>query len=224
MASNLAAAQTQYPIIVGEFSLGTYTYCVDYQTCFGETLDASMANLTDYETSLFLRQFWEVQSDVYELAAGWIFWSFSNELGAPWSWSQSAAQNWIPEDPTEKIWPYYANASSFCLDTSNPIAGDQNLPSFPSYANNISNIDIALVKAKNQVVSATNLTETNSTAVNSSSSPASSPTGLSSTIQTTSVSATSASAADRAAGVRATSGIMGVLALLGTTIALVAVQ
>lgn len=29
---------------------------------------------------MFLRQFWEVQQDVYELAAGWIFWSFKHEL------------------------------------------------------------------------------------------------------------------------------------------------
>lgn len=71
------------------------------------------------DQSMFLRQFWEVQQDVYELAAGWIFWSFKHELcvpiqvaawtiltrysAAPWSWSQSAAQNWIPEDPTEKM-------------------------------------------------------------------------------------------------------------------------
>jgi hypothetical protein len=39
-----------------------------------------MFNLTSYDESLFLRQFWEVQSDVYELGAGWIFWSFKHEL------------------------------------------------------------------------------------------------------------------------------------------------
>ena len=65
--------------IVGEFSLGIGTYCVDYQSCWSQTLESMMANLTDYETSLFYRQFWEVQQDVYELAAGWIFWSFANE-------------------------------------------------------------------------------------------------------------------------------------------------
>ena len=90
--------------------------------------------------------------DVYELAAGWIFWSHANQFGAPWSWSQSAAQNWIPEDPTERIWPFYPNASSYCLDTANPLAGDQNIPKFPGYANNVSNVDIALSKPKNETI------------------------------------------------------------------------
>jgi len=92
-------------------------------------------------------------SGCYELAAGWIFWSFANELGAPWSWGQSAAQNWIPEDPTEKIWPFYKDASSSCLDLSNPIDGNQNMPSFPSYANNVSNVDISKVHLKSSGVS-----------------------------------------------------------------------
>lgn len=63
-------------------------------------MDEVIANFTStYEASLFLRQFWEVQSDVYELGAGWIFWSVHHELAGPWSWTQSAAQNWIPMDP-----------------------------------------------------------------------------------------------------------------------------
>lgn len=151
LASNIAAAQLQYPVIVGEFSLGTSTYCIDYQSCIGESLNDFISDLTNYNNSLFLRQFWEVQADVYELGAGWIFWSNSNEFGAPWSWSQSAAQNWIPEDPTEKIWPFNSSMSSYCLDIANPIDGDQNLPSFPPYANNISNIDIAVAKSEKTV-------------------------------------------------------------------------
>jgi glucan 1,3-beta-glucosidase len=105
---------------------------------------------------------------VYELASGWIFWSHSNQLGAPWSWSQSAAQNWIPQDPTEKIWPFYTNASSYCLHTYNPIDGDQNLPAFPGYANNISNIDIAMVQLKNATVAVSDTTSTNTTSASSS--------------------------------------------------------
>ncbi|EIW70375.1 hypothetical protein TREMEDRAFT_43106 [Tremella mesenterica DSM 1558] len=170
LASSIASAQTKFPVIVGEFSLGTNTYCVDYQSCFGATLADTIANLTDYETSLFLRQFWEVQSDVYELGAGWIFWSHANEFAAPWSWSQSAAQNWIPEDPTEKIWPFYSDASSGCLDISNPIAGDQNLPYFPGYANNISNINIDFVRAKYASASSASSTNDNSTSASISSS------------------------------------------------------
>ncbi|ORY32786.1 glycoside hydrolase superfamily [Naematelia encephala] len=139
-SSAIAAAQLKFPVIVGEFSLGTNTYCVDYQSCWGQNLAETIANLTDYDTSLFLRQFWEVQADVYELSAGWIFWSANNQLGAPWSWSQSAAQNWIPEDPTERLYPFNASVSSYCLDTANPLAGDQNWPYFPGYANNISSL------------------------------------------------------------------------------------
>lgn len=45
-----------------------------------QTLADVIANLTTYDASLFLRQFWEVQSDVYELGAGWIFWSIKHEL------------------------------------------------------------------------------------------------------------------------------------------------
>lgn len=43
-------------------------------------------------------------------------------------------------------WPFYPDASSYCLDTFNPLEGDQNLPSFPLYANNYTNIDISSVK------------------------------------------------------------------------------
>ncbi|CAD6586594.1 MAG: hypothetical protein TREMPRED_004495, partial [Tremellales sp. Tagirdzhanova-0007] len=63
MASDISAAQAKYPVIVGEFSIGTNTYCVDYQSCFGASLGDTIANLTNSEASLFLRQFWEVQVD-----------------------------------------------------------------------------------------------------------------------------------------------------------------
>ncbi|KIR40547.1 glucan 1,3-beta-glucosidase [Cryptococcus deuterogattii 99/473] len=147
LSASIAEAQQYFPVIVGEFALGVNTYCVDYQSCWGLTMDEVIANFTStYEASLFMRQFWEVQSDVYELGAGWIFWSVHHELAGPWSWTQSAAQNWIPMDPSEKIWPFYPDASSYCLDTFNPLEGDQNLPSFPLYANNYTNIDISSVK------------------------------------------------------------------------------
>jgi len=166
---------------------------VDYHTCFGGSLVDYIANLTDYETSLFLRQFWEVQADVYELAAGWIFWSHWNQLGAPWSWSQSAAQNWIPEDPTEKIWPFYANASSYCLDTANPTDGDRNMPSFPGYENNVSNIDITLVKARNITV-LSNRTSKNTTSSSNTTTNESVPTISSTSASPTTLLATSAPA------------------------------
>ncbi|WVQ99629.1 hypothetical protein IAU59_006767 [Kwoniella sp. CBS 9459] len=165
-SAELQEAQKHFPVIIGEFALGTNTYCVDYQSCFGLTLDQIIANITSsYEANMFLRQFWEVQQNVYELGAGWIFWSVHHELAGPWSWTQSAAQNWIPEDPTEKVWPFDANATSYCLDLSNPIQGDQNMPYFPSYANPYTNIDISTVTRKNfaSSKSANSTTASNST-------------------------------------------------------------
>ncbi|WWC70062.1 uncharacterized protein I206_104007 [Kwoniella pini CBS 10737] len=163
----ISEAQQSFPVIVGEFSLGTNTFCVDYQSCWGMTLDQMISNITSStEANLFMRQFWEVQSDVYELGAGWIFWSVHHELAGPWSWTQSAAQNWLPEDPSEKIWPFYSNASSYCLDTYNPIAGDQNIPAFPNYANPYTNIDISQVTRKyfvNQTQNVENTTDVTST-------------------------------------------------------------
>lgn len=50
-------------------------------------------------------------------------------------------------------WPFYPNASSYCLDTGHPIDGDQNLPAFPTYANNVSNIKIDTVVGKKNVSS-----------------------------------------------------------------------
>lgn len=117
-----------------------------------QTISNTISNLTDPSTSLFLRQFWEIQADVYELATGWIFWSAHNELGAPWSWSQSAAQNWIPQDPTAKLYPFYPADSSGCLDISHPLGGEGSLPSFPGDPADIGSIDISGVRPKGKMV------------------------------------------------------------------------
>ncbi|OWZ37095.1 glucan 1,3-beta-glucosidase [Cryptococcus neoformans AD2-60a] len=185
LSASIAEAQQYFPVIVGEFALGVNTYCVDYQSCWGLTIDEVIANFTStYEASLFLRQFWEVQSDVYELGAGWIFWSVHHELAGPWSWTQSAAQNWVPMDPSEKIWPFNPDASSYCLDTFNPLEGDQNLPYFPSYANNYTNIDISSVKPvklnANPAPDSTGASATSSSTTSRSQSSTASPSGSSS--------------------------------------------
>ncbi|OCF60683.1 glucan 1,3-beta-glucosidase [Kwoniella mangroviensis CBS 10435] len=197
-AAAISEAQTYFPVIVGEFSLGTNTYCVDYQSCFGLTLDEVISNITSsYEANLFMRQFWEVQSNVYELGAGWIFWSVHHELAGPWSWTQSAAQNWMPEDPNEKIWPFYSNASSYCLDTYNPIQGDQNMPYFPTYANNYTNIDISTVTRKYYVNSTGTEAIANSTSVTSTGDSTSAGNSSSSTTTNSTSSATSAANASQ---------------------------
>ncbi|TYJ54574.1 hypothetical protein B9479_004803 [Cryptococcus floricola] len=191
LSSSIAEAQTYFPVIIGEFALGVNTYCVDYQSCWGLTLDEVISNFTStYEASLFLRQFWEVQSSVYELGAGWIFWSVHHELAGPWSWTQSAAQNWIPQDPTEKIYPFYSGNSSSCLDTANPINGDNNSPTFPLYANNYTNIDISGVEPKNLNTNNAN-TSDSTTGSSSTSSSASTASSTSGALHTTSLSISS---------------------------------
>ena len=91
-----------------QYIRGTETYCVDYKSCIGgvripitmvmtnadrpQSLDTYMSNLTTNDTSLFLRQFWEVQANVYELAAGWIFWSHNNELLVPSGQAKSLSE------------------------------------------------------------------------------------------------------------------------------------
>jgi glucan 1,3-beta-glucosidase len=72
---------------------------------------------------------------------------------------------------TSYSWPFYENATSYCLDIYNPIQGDQNLPSFPGYANNIANIDITLVQPK--VKNETSAIQGNGTGLSSTTEPAS---------------------------------------------------
>lgn len=79
-------------------------------------------------------------------------------------------------------WPFDSDASSYCLDTFNPLEGDQNLPYFPLYANNYTNIDISSVKpvrlnvnpASNSTVASATSSSTTSSSQSSTASPSSS--------------------------------------------------
>lgn len=66
---------------MGEFALGTQTYCVKYQDCLNVTMAQNM-NLTQSE-SVFTNQMWEAQKAVYEKSAGWIFWSWKVRFDDP---------------------------------------------------------------------------------------------------------------------------------------------
>ncbi|ORX36578.1 glycoside hydrolase superfamily [Kockovaella imperatae] len=148
--SDVTEAQTHYPVIFGEFSLGVNTYCVDYQSCVGKSIWDYIWQLLPQDDSLFLRQFWELQTNVFETASGWIFWAAKNEYGAPWSWQQSVAQGWIPKDPSEKLYPYDPAATSSCLDIWQPNGSE---PTFPDYPVNLTAMKVDLVAATHISVS-----------------------------------------------------------------------
>lgn len=126
----LETAQASVPIIVGEFSLGVQTFCVNYKDCFNLTLDDALANVTttgEYGSrDMFVRTLWEAQLYVYEHTTGWIFWNWKTELAPTWSYEQSVAQGWIPVDLTDRIWSYDRSNLTSCLVNKN----ESNIPDF----------------------------------------------------------------------------------------------
>lgn len=53
----------------------------------------------------FLRQFWEAQTITYEKAQGWIQWTWKAEEADEWSYQAGLEYGWIPENPTDYIYP-----------------------------------------------------------------------------------------------------------------------
>jgi len=73
-----------------------------FGSCDG--LTGSSANFSDdYKT--FLRQYWEAQVDVGESIQGWIYWAWKTESADEWSYEKGLAGGWIPQDPTERMYP-----------------------------------------------------------------------------------------------------------------------
>lgn len=129
----IAASQSRLPTIVGEFSLGTNTFCVSYKECFGVTLDQAIQNITstDGDVNMFLRRFWEAQQGTYEAAgAGWIFWNWKTELAPTWSYEQCVAQRWIPVDLDSDKTFTFDSSQAYCLTNEDY----NNIPSFPTTA------------------------------------------------------------------------------------------
>lgn len=81
----------QRPVLAGEFSLAIS--CLDCAT--GYTANSQQIAKTN-------RQFFETQTAAYERSMGWCFWSWKAESNTPWSFQDSYAMNWIPQDITEK--------------------------------------------------------------------------------------------------------------------------
>jgi glucan 1,3-beta-glucosidase len=53
----------------------------------------------------FLRQFWEAQTIAYENAQGWIQWTWKAEEADEWSYQAGLNYGWIPQDPSDRMYP-----------------------------------------------------------------------------------------------------------------------
>jgi len=81
---------------------GSYSGSTRVGSCTGLTGSASTFS-SSYKT--FLRQFWEAQVISYEMAEGWIQWTWKTESADEWSYSAGLANGWIPQDPTDLMYP-----------------------------------------------------------------------------------------------------------------------
>ncbi|KAF8215876.1 exo-beta-1,3-glucanase [Mycena galopus ATCC 62051] len=108
-------------VIVGEWS-PAYTDCAKdllgrgagsrYDGSYpGSTRVGSCTGLTGKASSFssaykkFLRQFWEAQVISYEKGQGWIQWTWKAENADEWSYQAGLANGWIPQDPTNHMYP-----------------------------------------------------------------------------------------------------------------------
>ena len=71
-------------------------------SCEGLTGKASTFS-SSYKT--FLRQYWEAQVITYEKVQGWIQWTWKTEDADEWSYQAGLANGWIPQNPTDYMYP-----------------------------------------------------------------------------------------------------------------------
>ncbi|KAJ6520131.1 glycoside hydrolase family 5 protein [Mycena sanguinolenta] len=81
---------------------GSYPGSTRVGSCSGLTGKASSFS-SSYKT--FLRQSWEAQVISYEKGQGWIQWTWKTESADEWSYQAGLANGWIPQDPTNHIYP-----------------------------------------------------------------------------------------------------------------------
>jgi len=68
------------------------------------TFTGSYQNFSpDYK--VFLRQYWEAQVDLGESTQGWVYWTWKNENADEWSYQKGLEGGWIPQDPTQRLYP-----------------------------------------------------------------------------------------------------------------------
>ncbi|KAJ6609397.1 glycoside hydrolase family 5 protein [Mycena sp. CBHHK59/15] len=87
---------------VGSRYDGSYSGSTRVGSCTGLTGAASTFS-SSYKT--FLRQFWEAQVISYEKGVGWLMWTWKTESADEWSYKAGLANGWIPNDPTDLIYP-----------------------------------------------------------------------------------------------------------------------
>ncbi|KAI0036398.1 exo-1-3-beta-glucanase [Vararia minispora EC-137] len=71
-------------------------------SCNGKSGDGSSFS-SSYKT--FLRQMWEAQTISFEKGSGWIMWTWKTERAADWSYQAGLSGGWIPQDPTNRMYP-----------------------------------------------------------------------------------------------------------------------
>ncbi|CCM04461.1 uncharacterized protein FIBRA_06641 [Fibroporia radiculosa] len=82
---------------------GTYSGSTYVGSCTGLTGSASTFS-DEYKT--FLRQYWEAQAITFSSAAqGWLQWTWKTESADEWSYQAGLANGWIPQDPTDYLYP-----------------------------------------------------------------------------------------------------------------------
>ncbi|KAH7886065.1 glycoside hydrolase family 5 protein [Phlebopus sp. FC_14] len=87
---------------VGSRYDGTYPGSTAVGSCTGLTGSASSFS-SSYKT--FLRQFWEAQVISYEAGDGWLQWTWKAENADEWSYQAGLANGWIPQNPTDLMYP-----------------------------------------------------------------------------------------------------------------------
>ncbi|KAF9070831.1 exo-beta-1,3-glucanase [Rhodocollybia butyracea] len=109
-------------LIVGEWT-PAQTDCAKYLngrgngarfdgTLAGSTFVGSCTGLTGSASTFsssfktFLRQYWEAQVIAFERGgSGWIQWTWKAENADEWTYSAGLANGWIPQDPTDLMFP-----------------------------------------------------------------------------------------------------------------------
>ncbi|OBZ72452.1 Glucan 1,3-beta-glucosidase [Grifola frondosa] len=73
-----------------------------FGSCDGWSGDMSTFS-DDYKT--FLRKYWESQVEIGENIQGWVFWTWKTESADDWSYQKGLEGGWIPQDPTDRMYP-----------------------------------------------------------------------------------------------------------------------
>ncbi|KAA1467483.1 glycoside hydrolase [Dentipellis sp. KUC8613] len=79
-----------------------------FGSCQGFTGDMSTFS-SSYKA--FLRKYWEVQVEIGESVQGWIYWTWKAENADEWSYQKGLEGGWIPQDPSQRMYPGLCNSN-----------------------------------------------------------------------------------------------------------------